>query len=159
MENAFIEYYTVQLGSGLKDIGPLYHNSRFVQQGRGFGSFFATLFTYLKPVFKSGLNAIKDSALKTSIITEIGSRPLNEILIDHGKKFGEDLSSKMKRKFQGGSGLMFAGVAKKKACKKGIKSKQIRKNNQSSSKCKPRKSTKNGKTKINKARILDIFSK
>ena len=97
MENAYIEYYTVQVGSGLKDIGPLYHNARFVQQGRGFGSFFETLFTYLKPVFKSGLNAIKDSALKTgtSIITEVGSRPLNEILIDHGKKFGEDLSSKV----------------------------------------------------------------
>ena len=85
MENAYIEYYTVQVGSGLKDIGPLYHNARFVQQGRGFGSFFETLFTYLKPALKTG----------TSIITEVGSRPLNEILIDHGKKFGEDLSSKV----------------------------------------------------------------
>ena len=60
----------------------------------------------------------------------------------------------MKRKFQGGSGLMFAGVAKK----KGIKAKQTKKSNQSSSKRKPRKSNKK-KTKINKARILDIFSK
>ena len=160
MENAYIEYYTVQVGSGLKDIGPLYHNTRFVQQGRGFGSFFETLFTYLKPVFKSGFNALKDSALKTgtSIISEVGSRPFNEILIDHGKKFGEDLSSKMKRKFQDGSGLMFAGAAKKKVCKKGIKVKQIKKNNQSSKKRKPRKSIKK-KTKISKARILDIFSK
>ena len=162
MENAYIEYYSVQVGSGLKDIGPLYHNARFVQQGRGFGSFFETLFTYLKPVFKSGFNALKDSALKTgtSILNEVGTRPLNEILNDHGKKFGEDLGAKMKRKFQGGSGLMFAGAAKKKLCKKSIKAKPTKKKNQSSNKRKAKKkSTKTNKVKNSKTRILDIFSK
>lgn len=157
MENAYIEYYTVQVGSGFKDIGPLYHNARFVQQGRGFGSVFEKLFTFLKPVFKSGFNALKDSALKTgtSILSEVGSRPLTEILTDHGQKFGEDLGVKMKRKFQSGSGLMFAGAAKKKVYKKGIKAKRSKKRNQSSNKRKPRKST---KKKI-KTRVLDIFSK
>lgn len=163
MENAYIEYYTVQVGSGFKDIGPLYHNARFVQQGRGFGSFFETLFTYLKPVFKSGLSALTDSALKTgtSILSEVGSRPFNEILTDHGKKFGEDLGTKVKRKFQGGSGLMFAGAARKKVCKKSIKAKQTKKSNQSLNKRKGRKSIKKkkNKTKINQTRILDIFSK
>lgn len=159
MENACIQYYTVQVGSGLKDIGPLYHNVRFVQQGRGFGSFFETLFTYLKPVFKSGFNAIKESALKTgtSILNEVGSRPLNEILTEHGKKFGEDLGVKMKRKFQNGSGLIFTGAAKKIVCKNSIKAKPLQKRNQSASKRKPRKSTK--KQKKIKTRILDIFSK
>lgn len=175
MENAYIEYYTVQIGSGLKDIGPLYHNYRFVQQGRGFGSFFETLFSYLKPVFKSGVNALKDSALKTgsSILSEIGSRPLNEIFIDHGKQFGQDLGSKLKRKFQDGSGLMFAGAAKtNKVFSKGIKVKQRKKNNQSSLKRKQRKLSKrklskrkltknksNKKSKNRKTRILDIFAK
>lgn len=167
MENAYIEYYSVQVGSGLKDIGPLYHNARFVQHGRGFGSFFESLFTYLKPVFKSGLNALKDSALKTgtSLLSEVGSRPLNEIFIEHGKKFKEDLGSKLKRKFQDGSGLMFAGIAKKKkACSKGIKAKRTKKTNQSSTKRKQRKSSKNPKQtksgkKNSKTRILDIFGK
>lgn len=165
MENAYIEYYSVQVGSGLKDIGPLYYNTRFVQQGRGFGSFFETLFTYLKPMFKSGINALKNSALKTgsSILNEMGSRPLNEILKDHGKKFGEDLGSKLKRKFQDGSGLMFAGVAKKKARSNGIKARRVKKVNQSKSKRKQRKTTKKPnsakKNKNSKRRILDIFTK
>lgn len=162
MENAYIEYYSVQVGSGLKNIGPLYHNARFVQQGRGFGSFFETLFTYLKPIFNSGFNALKDSALKTgtSILSEIGSRPLNEILTEHGKKFGEDLGVKMKRKFQDGSGLIFAGAAaKKKSCNKSIKVKPSRKLHQSSNKRKPRKSAGRKLAKIKKTRILDIFSK
>lgn len=161
MENAYIEYYSVQVGSGLKNIGPLYHNARFVQQGRGFGSFFETLFTYLKPIFKSGFNALKDSALKsgTSILSEIGSRPLNEILTEHGKKFGEDLGVKMKRKFQDGSGLIFAGAAKKKLCNKSIKAKPSHKLHQSSNKRKPRKSARRNFSKIKKTRVLDIFSK
>lgn len=164
MENTYIEYYSVQVGSGLKDIGPLFYNTRFVQQGRGFGSFFETLFTYLKPVFKSGLNALKDSALTTgsSILSEVGSRPLNEILIDHGKKFGNDLGSKLKRKFQDGSGLIFAGVANKKPRLRGIKAKKVKKTNQSSSKRKQRKSSKkqkkNSSKKVSKKRILDIFA-
>lgn len=167
MENAYIEYYSVQVGSGLKDIGPLYHNPRFIQQGRGFGSFFQTLFSYLKPVFKSGLNAIKDSALSTgtSMLSEMGSRPLKEILTDHGNKFKQDLGSKLKRKFQDGSGLIFAGVAKKKPCLKGIKVKQPKKKNQSSNKRKARKSSKKARKsskkakKKSKTRILDIFTK
>ena len=161
MENAYIEYYSVQVGSGLKDIGPLFHNQRFIQQGRGFGNFFQTLFTYLKPVFTSGFNALKDSALKagTSILSEVGSRPLNEILSEHGKKFSNDLSTKIKRKFQDGSGLMFAGAAKKKVCKKSIKAKPTDKRYQSSKKRKPGKATKKKLSKINKTRILDIFSK
>lgn len=137
MENAYIEYYSVQVGSGLKDIGSLYHNARFIQQGRGFGNFFESLFTYLKPMLKSGLNALKDSAIKTgsSMLSEIGSRPLNEIFSEHGKKLKEDLGSKLKRKFQDGSGLIFAGAAKKKLClKKRIKAKRTPKNNQSKGK-------------------------
>lgn len=165
MENAYIAYYSVQVGSGLKEIGPLYHNIRFVQQGRGFGSFFQTLFNYLKPVVQSGISALKDSALKTgsSMLTELGSRPIKEILTDHGKKFGEDLGSKLKKKFQGGSGLIFAGAARRKPKQNGIKGRISKKKNQSTTKRKPVKRSKkskrkSAKTKL-KTRVLDIFSK
>lgn len=166
MENAYIDYYTIQIGSGLADIGPLYHNLRFVQQGRGFGSFFEALFRYLKPIVRSGVNALKDSAFKAggNILHELGSRPLDEILFDNGKKFGHDLTTKLGKKFQGGSGLIFAGAAKRKHDFKGIKAKKLKKSAQSSTKrkkVKPTKKTINKKkkrSKINQSRILDIFS-
>lgn len=156
MENVYIQYYSVQTGSGLKDIGPLYHNLRFVQQGAGFGSFFGTLYRFLKPMIHSGLNVLQNQALKTgsAVLSELGSRPLNEILIEHGKKAGEDLKTKFKNKFQRGSGLMFA--AKRKPTKKSIKAKNAKKRNQSAAK---RKKNKTSKKKSVKSRILDIFSK
>jgi hypothetical protein len=172
MENAYIAYYSVQVGSGLKDLGPVYFNPRFIQQGRGFGNFFETIFRYLKPIFKSGMNAVKDSALRTGgdILKELGSRPLNEILADHGQKFTQDLGSKLgsklKQKFQSGSGLMFTGIAKRKPKSKSIKGKRRTKKKQlktkrKSSKTTVKKSKKKTKAKIKKSkqRILDIFER
>lgn len=165
MENAYIAYYSVQVGSGLKDIGQLYYNPRFIQQGRGFGNIFESIFRYLKPVFKSGINALKDSAVKsgTDILKELGSRPLNEILNDHGQKFTQDLGSKLKKKFQGGSGLMFSGIARRKPTSKSIKARSRKgkkqlKTKRKSSKTTVRKSKRKTKSKKSKQRVLDIFA-
>lgn len=170
MEHAYIQYYTVQTGTGLKDIGPLYHNLRFIQHGSGFGSFFGSLYRFLKPLIYSGMDALQHQAVKTgtNILSELGSRPFNEIISDHGKKATEELKSKFKKKFQSGSGLIFSGAAvrnslkkKKKSIKinkkqKNIKGKKNIKTRQSNSK---RKKVNTHKKKKLETRVLDIFSK
>lgn len=168
MENAYIEYYTVQLGAGIKDIGPLYHNYRFVQQGNGFGSLFGAFYRFLKPMLNTGIKTLRNQAIKTgvSVLSELGSKPFNEIITEHGKKAVQELHSKYKSKFQAGSGLVVSGVADKKPIKaigkinkrikkKSIKRIQNKKQHQSKSK---RGKKQTSKKRNKKPRILDIFS-
>lgn len=151
MADAYVHYYKNQSGAGLSDIGPLYYNQRFVQHGRGAGSFFGALYKYLKPVFFSGLNALKTQALKTgsSILEELGTRPFKEIITTHGKRAVDELGSKLKNKFQGGSGLLSCYSSRKKYKKGPIQQKTIK----IAKKSKLRK-----KQKAVKKRILDIFT-
>lgn len=163
MEDVYIQYYSVQSGAGIKDIGPLYNNLRFIQQGSGFGGFFSGLLNFLKPVFSSGVDVLQKQAIKTgaSILSELGSRPLTDILIDNGRQAASDLQSKFKNKFQSGSGLMFTGIAKKRrqTPQKSIKVKANKKPKQSQSKRRTKK-TYNKKNILNSnIRTLDIFSK
>lgn len=168
MENAYIQYYSMQTGAGIKDIGPLYHNYRFVQQGSGFGNIFGTIYRFFRPMLNSGIKTLRNQAIKTgvSVLSELGSRPINEIITEHGKKAVDELHSKYKKKFQEGSGLIFSGVASKKPMKKikndlekrqakSIKRKKITKTNQSKTK---RSKKQMPKSKIKAARVLDIFS-
>lgn len=146
--NVYVNYYSVQSGSGINDIGPLYYHPRMVQQGRGIGNFFAALYQYLKPIFTSGVNVLKEQALKTgtSIINDLGNRPFTEIIKEHGKKAADELGAKLKNKFQGGSGIFTyrrGGVKKYKRADK----------SSAESKKKKRKTS-----KAIKSRILDIFS-
>lgn len=153
MENTYFQYYTIQTGAGLKDIGPLYYNSRFIQQGSGFGGVFASLYRFFKPMIQSGLSTLQNQAIKTgaSILSEVGTRPLKEVLIENGKKARDELQTKFKNKFQEGKGLLFAGAARRKT-KKCINAK--RKKNRAQSK------SKRTKLKSNKSvRTIDIFSK
>ncbi len=172
MENAYIEYYTVQVGAGLQDIGPLYHNYRFVQQGSGFGSFFGALYNFLKPILVSGGKVLKNQAMKTGtdILFDLdGSKPLKEVLTHHGKKAVDELKGKLDRKFQTGSGLIYSeqsiGVKKCSRKKKYKKVKTGRKRKQSTLKRKKVKTSakklkqRKIKNKKLKTRILDIFGK
>lgn len=149
MQN-YISYYQTQIGGGSKtEFGPLYYTPRFVQQGRGFANFFSSIYSYLKPLFKSGFEALKNTAIKTgsSMLSEIGSRPFKDILIDHGKKAKDDLEQRYLKKFQDGKGIFSFAKSKKNINKKQTtKSGKVKKNKSSA-----RKKTKN--------RILDIFSK
>ena len=166
MENVYVHYYTVQSGAGIKEIGPVYHNLRFVQQGSGFGGFFGGLYRFLKPMINSGLNVLQKQAVKTgsSILSELGSRPLNDILLDQSRIAAEELKSKFKNKFQSGSGLMFTGAAIKrhKLQSKRIKAGSNKKPKQSRTKRRTKKTSANKtlkKINPNNIRTLDIFSK
>lgn len=154
-EDAFFKYYTIQSGGAMNDIGPLYYNQRLVQQGRGIGNFFASLYKYLKPVFVSGFSALKNQAIKTgsSVLNELGTRPFKDIIVDHGKQALNDLGHKVSKKFQDGSGL-FSYRNDTRKYKKAANSKKSTK----SSKAKKQKAKIAKKKKI-KTRILDIFSK
>jgi hypothetical protein len=160
--NVYFNYYTVQSGAGLTDIGPLYYHQRMIQHGRGIGSFFAALYKYLKPVFLSGVSALKDQALKTgsSVLNEFGNRPFTEIIKDHGKKAVQELEKKFQNKFQGGSGIFAYNTLEKRY----KKTKLNKKKNINSSIVKNKKKKKivkdsQKKTKVIKTRVLDIFSK
>lgn len=156
-ENTFINYYTIQSGGGISDIGPLYYNQRIVQQGRGIGNFFAALYRYLKPVFISGLGALKNQAFKTgsAILEDLGKKPFKEVIVERGKQAFDELGDQIKNKFQDGSGLFSYRSNSKKYKKAKLKKTKIA---AVSNKKKKLKDTKKKKNKI-KTRILDIFSK
>lgn len=154
-QNTYIEYYENKCGSGLSDFGPIYYTPRIIQHGRGFGNFFASLFNYLKPLISSGLNAVKETAITTGVkaLSEVGDRPLKEILIEHGAKAAKDLEQKYKRKFQNGKGII---LSKKQTIKRNHKANLIH----STSLPQTKRIKKNSRKKKNKEkeRVLDIFS-
>lgn len=159
-QNTYIQYYESKYGSGISDFGPIYYTPRIIQHGRGFGSFFASLFNYLKPLITSGLSAVKDTAIKagSKALSEVGNRPFKEILIENGVSAANDLEQKYKKKFQGGQGFLAAR-------KNAIKSKYHPKINHSTSKTRSvktkRKTLRKKSKRISKIkeRVLDIFSK
>lgn len=127
----YVKYYTSQRGGSIADIGDLYKGPVFVQKGHGVGSFFNGLVRYLKPVFTSGLSALKEQSLKSgqAIIRDLGHKAIPDILKEQTVIAAENLANKavnkLKRKLQEGSGR-----TKRKIIKGGKK----RKFNHSSSK-------------------------
>lgn len=163
MNSHYAQYYLRQVGAGLGDIGTLYHAPLIPQRGRGIGSFFSGAFNYLRPLFSSGLDALKNQAIKSgaSILDNVGTKPLKEVLKEQGKIALQDLAmrgaNKLKRKMQGGEGKrkMQRGKGKRKSKKqKYIKSQQTKKKSHSTFK---RKGVGKGKKK-RKSRIIDIFN-
>lgn len=104
MDEVYLKYYQNQAGSGLEDIGNLYHISpRFHQRGRGgIGSFFSGIYRYIKPIINSGLRALKKQSIKTgvNIIKDLGEKPIKDILINEGKAAVDELAQKGIRKLQ-----------------------------------------------------------
>lgn len=160
-ENVYVQYYTQQIGGGATDFGSLYYNPRFIQQGRGFANFFAAVYKYLKPLITSGLGALKNTAIKTgtSVLTELGSRPFREILIEHGNNAKNELEKKFMNKFQEGQGLFSFSNLKEsiKRVKNKVKRKVTPKPHRKKVEKKLKKSVKVKKTL--KKRVLDIFTK
>lgn len=111
MNSHYAQYYLRQQGSGLADIGAIYRAPIITQRGRGgIGSFFSGAYNFLRPLFSSGVEALKSQAIKSgaSILDNVGKKPFKEILKEQGKIAMEDLAfrgaNKLKRKFQGGEG-------------------------------------------------------
>lgn len=99
MDALYTNYYNNQSGKNVDNIGEIYHSPRIVQYGRGIGSIFSALFSHLKPLFKTGLNVLKNKSIDIGkeILNEIGTRPVKEILINKGKKVLNDLKDTMQR--------------------------------------------------------------
>lgn len=155
--NAYVNYYQNQVGGKGFEFGPLYYAPRYIQQGRGFASFFSSAYNFLKPLLVSGFNALKSTALDrgTQILNEMGNRPMKEVLLNHGVGALQDLHKKYKNKFQDGQGLFPFKHSKD------IKRNKLNKNKQ---KVKVLgavkiKNTKRKKKKKLKTRVLDIFSR
>lgn len=165
MDTYYTRYYSRQYGGSLSDIGPIYKSPVFYQKGSGVGSFFTGLFKYLKPAISSGFDALKHQSVRTgkAIINDVGSKPLKEILKEHGKIAVQELAEKginklkrMRKQSGGGGG---GGVKKR---KKHIKRRKLNRVNHSKSKIVKRqrvlKQKINRVKKRQKARIVDIFN-
>lgn len=102
MEHVYTNYYLSQIGGGLTDIGPLYSNPRFYQQGRGVGSFLGGIFKYIRPLLYSGLNALKRQTLKAgvNVLNDLGKRPFKDILKQQGKQAVDELTEKGMKKLK-----------------------------------------------------------
>lgn len=100
----------MQVGRSLKDIGPILKNSliyqrgysynyiprRRVQYGRGFGSVFAGLARFFKPLLVKGLKAVGREVLDagSDILTNIDKEPVNNLI----KTRSETAYNNLKRK-------------------------------------------------------------
>lgn len=168
MVNAYTTYYLNQSGGGL--IGNIYKSPYLgIQRGRGLGSIFGGLLRFLKPIFKSGLSAVKDQAIKTGInvLQDIGttSKPIKNILYDRGLEARDNLKDKAMRKIKNtikGKGIN-SGKPKKKIIRQSDfkKDGSFQKNNilrKIISKASKTKKNSNKKKKNIKERTLDIFT-
>lgn len=175
MNSHYAQYYLRQEGRGLSDIGTLYNAPLIRQRGRGgIGNFFSGAFNYLRPLFSSGIEALKSQAVKSgsAILDNVGKKPLKEVLKEQGKMAIEDLAirgvNKLKRKIQGGSGVrkkrkIQGGSGGRRKRKNNIKSRRLTKGAHSTLKRKrvgkgkrKRKSVKQNRNK--KSRVVDIFN-
>lgn len=147
MDRVYTNYYFVQAGGGLSDIGHLYTQPYILQRGSGIGSIFSGLFKFLRPMISSGLNEIKHQSLKTglAILRDTSTKPLKEVVKEQGKLALQDLAAKGLEKLskpQEGTGC---------STKKAIKRRRNIKNNNHLISSPKRK-------RQQPKRILDIFN-
>ncbi len=153
-----------QVGYGAGDIGIIYKGPRFYQSGRGFGSAFASIWRFLRPVVSASLDTIKSEALKSGVglIQDLqDNKPLKEALKSQGRVA---LSNLKDSAFQGLKNKMQSGGMYKRKRKRRTKLSAVQKKKRTQrkkSRCnkkskKPRKTPHNKKR--NSTRSLDIFS-
>lgn len=145
--NIYVQYYQIQAGAGIEQIGPTYYRNRFIQSGRGFGNIFSSLIRWFRPIaakiwptLRSGL-----ANVATGLINDIGQKPFTESVKQNASKLFENVMSTAR---QAGSGIRRKCIKRKQAKKPTSK---IRGN--------VIKKKANKKKKAIKARILDIFTK
>lgn len=88
-----------QSGRGIGEIeiytGPTWHRPH-QQSGAGLGNFFANAFQVLRPLFSSGLNAVKEQGLHSTkaILSQLGKKDLKSILEEEGENALKNLGIK-----------------------------------------------------------------
>lgn len=100
-----------QSGGSLSDIvlyeGPTHHHHHHSQQlGAGLGNYLKRGFRLLRPLFSSGINALKHQGIKSSkaVLSQLGKKDLKTILKDEGKRALNDLQQKAINKLSQSSG-------------------------------------------------------
>lgn len=166
METHYTRYYLAQGGGGLNDIGRLYHAPLIRQQGRGsVGDFFSAVIRHLRPLFMSGLNALKEQGLKTgsAVLNDLGKKPIKQIMEEQANIALHELARKGINKMTGrGRGIkrpalsnfMHLGPHAKRVKRNSKKKQKIAKAIQHGGK------RRHGKKSVNKRRrkrVLDIF--
>lgn len=145
--NIYVQYYQVQAGAGIDNIGPTYYRNRFLQSGRGFGNIFSSLIRWFRPIAARIWPTVRSNLanVASGLINDIGQKPFTESVKHNASKVFENVLSSAR---QAGSGLR----------KKGIKRKQ---NKKATSKIRANaiKKKANQSKKAIKTRILDIFTK
>lgn len=167
MDSVYVKYYSNQIGGRGANFGNLYRVSTKVQKGRGIGSIFSGLFRFLKPHLLSGLNAVKDEALRVGgeIMQNIGQKPIKELLREKGVEGLHNLTAKavdkMKKTMAGGGSLRCLGKrikggtkSKKKHSKLSTKRKRVARKPVAK---KRKSSSKSKHHRQKRRRILDIF--
>lgn len=100
-----------QRGGSLSDIvlyeGPTHHHHHH-QSGAGLGNFFNAAFHALRPLFRSGINALKYQGIKStqSVLCQLGKKDLSTILKEEGEKAVNYLSKKALNKLSRMNGIV-----------------------------------------------------
>lgn len=144
--NIYTQYYQVQAGAGIENIGPTYYRNRFLQSGRGFGNIFSSLIRWFRPIAAKIWPVVRSNLgnMAHGLINDIGNKPFTESL-------KRNASNAMRNVV---SGVRQAGT--------GIRRKCIKRKSKKKSTSKVRSNAIKKKTKQKKAiktRILDIFTK
>lgn len=95
------QFFTNQLGSS-PHFGDLYKTNRYYQRGRGLGDALSGIIRFLTPLFLKGTKAVGAEALRSGseILSNLGSKPLNELLKDQKDKTITNLTEKAMNKLK-----------------------------------------------------------
>lgn len=145
--NIYTQYYHVQAGAGIENIGPTYYRNRYLQSGRGFGNIFSSLIKWFKPIAAKIWPVVRTNLgnMASGLINDMGQKPFTESFRQNASDVIRNVVSGVR---QAGSGLRRKCIKrmskKKKNSTSKVRSKTIKK--------KPKQK------KPLKTRILDIFT-
>ena len=100
------DHYKSQTGGGYDlSVGPVYRATFRKQKGRGLGSFFRNVISYVTPLFKSGAQALGRAALSTgaNIVSDIAASDASPIAIKEiAKRRALETRDNMVKRMRGG---------------------------------------------------------
>ncbi|KAG8229766.1 hypothetical protein J437_LFUL005847 [Ladona fulva] len=95
----YVVYYKKQSGG---ELGPVYSASYRFQRGRGLSNFFSSIWHFVRPLFQTlGKEAANADV---GILSDIGKKPVKDILSTRLNEAGENLKRKAEEKIKHMSG-------------------------------------------------------